>query len=184
MSTVALIMRDAETRMKKSIESAVADFATLRTGRANPALLDSVRVDYYGQPTPIAQLASVTTPDPRALLITPWDKGVLGPIEKALTKSDLGLTPNNDGLAIRLNIPVLTSERRKEFVKQLASKAESGRIALRNIRRDAIEQCKRDEEITDDDVKRAEKDVQKILDKATAELDGLQKAKEAELLEA
>lgn len=177
------IMRDAESRMKKSLESALHDFATLRTGRANPTLLDSVKVDYYGQQMPLNQLGAVSAPDPRTLQITPWDKGALGPIEKSILKSDLGLTPTNDGQNIRLNIPALTEERRKDFVKQLHQKGEAGRVALRNIRRDAIEHLKRDEELTDDDVKRAEKDVQKLLDRFTAELDTLQKAKEAELLE-
>jgi ribosome recycling factor len=180
---VSDILKDAETRMKKSVESAANDFATLRTGRANPAILDSIKVDYYGQPTPLNQVAAVASPDPRVLLITPWDKGTMKAIEKAIINSDLGLNPNNDGVNIRLNIPALTEERRKDFVKQLAQKAEAGRVSLRNIRRDAIEHAKRDESITDDDVKRAEKDVQKILDKYTAELDALQKSKEAELLE-
>ena len=179
----AEIMSDAETRMKKSIDSAAHYFATLRTGRANPTLLDSVKVDYYGQQMPLNQLGAVSSPDPRTLLIAPWDKGALGPIEKAIMKSDLGLTPNNDGQNIRLNIPVLTEERRKDFVKQLHQKGEAGRVALRNIRRDAIEHLKKDDELTDDDVKRAEKDVQKLLDRYMAELDTLQKTKEAELLE-
>jgi ribosome recycling factor len=181
--SVASILRDTETRLKKSLDSAGNDFATLRTGRANPALLDSLKVEYYGQLMPVTQLATVTAPEPRSLLVTPWDRGTLGMIEKAITKSELGLTPNNDGVAIRLNIPVLTEERRKDFVKQLAGKAEAGRVALRNIRRDAIEQFKKDEEVTDDEAKRAEKEVQKLLDKYSAELDTLQKAKEAELLE-
>ena len=181
--SVSDILRDAETRMKKSVESGAHDFATLRTGRANPALLDSLRVEYYGQAVPITQLGTVTVPDARMLLISPWDKGTLGAIERAIIKSDLGLNPNNDGINIRLNIPPLTTERRKEFVKQLATKGEAARVSLRNIRRDAIEQFKRDETITEDDAKRAEKDVQKFLDKYVAELDALQKAKEAELLE-
>ena len=181
--SVADILQDAETRMKKSVESGAHDFATLRTGRANPGIVESLKVDYYGVPTPLTQMAAITVPDPRMLLITPWDKGTLAPIEKAIMKSDLGLNPNNDGIAIRLNIPPLTQERRKEFVKQLASKGEAARVSLRNIRRDAIEQFKRDETVTDDDAKRAEKDVQKYLDKYIAELDALQKTKEAELLE-
>jgi ribosome recycling factor len=181
--TPSEILRDAETRMKKSIESAQADFATLRTGRANPALLDSLKVDYYGQQVPVNQLGTITAPEPRTLVIQPWDRAALSLIEKAIIKSDLGLTPNNDGIVIRLNIPALTEQRRKEFVKQLATKAEAGRIALRNIRRDAIEHGKKDENITDDDVKRLEKDVQKLLDRYVVELDGHQKTKETELLE-
>ncbi len=181
--SVSDVLRDMEERFKKSIESARADFATLRTGRANPAILDSVRVDYYGQQMPINQLGTVAVPEARQLVITPYDKATMGLIEKAIIKSDLGLTPNNDGQAIRINIPQLTEERRKEFVKQLHQKAEGARVALRNIRRDANEQFKRDETVTDDEAKRAEKDVQKVLDKYIAELESLQKSKEAELLE-
>ncbi|MDX1934563.1 MAG: ribosome recycling factor [Capsulimonadales bacterium] len=177
------ILRDAETRMKKTLESAQADFATLRTGRANPSLLDSLKIEYYGQQMPVNQLGTVTAPEPRVLVIQPWDRASLSAIEKAITKSDLGLSPNNDGVVIRLNIPPLTEQRRKDFVKQLANKAEAGRVALRNIRRDAIEHGKKDDEITEDDVKRLEKDVQKLLDRYVAELDSLQKTKETELLE-
>ena len=180
---VSELLRDAETRMKKSVESASADFATLRTGRASPAMLDPVKVEYYGQLMPISQLAAVSVPEPRTLIIAPWDKAVLGPIEKAILKSDLGLNPNNDGIQIRLNIPVLTEDRRKEFVKQLANKAEAGRVSLRNIRRDAIDHAKKDSELTEDDVKRLEKDVQKVLDRYMVEMDTQQKAKEGELLE-
>jgi ribosome recycling factor len=180
---VSEILRDAETRMKKSVESAISDFATLRTGRANAAILDPVKVEYYGQQMPINQLASITVPEPRTLLIAPWDKGTLGMIERAIIKSDLGLNPNNDGEIIRLNIPMLTEERRKEFVKQLAGKAENARVSLRNIRRDAIDQAKKDEELTEDDVKRVEKEVQKLVDRYIGEVDTLQKNKESELLE-
>jgi len=181
--TPSEILRDAETRMKKSIESAQADFATLRTGRANPSLLDSLKVDYYGQQMPVNQLGTVTVPEPRILAIQPWDRAALSAIEKAITKSDLGLVPNNDGVMIRLNIPPLTEQRRKDFVKQLSHKAEAGRVSLRNIRRDAIEHGKKDDEITEDDVKRLEKDVQKLVDRYIAELDSLQKSKETELME-
>jgi ribosome recycling factor len=179
----AELLRDAETRMKKSLEAAANDFATLRTGRANAAILDSVKVEYYGQPMTIASVAAVSVPESRTLLIAPWEKNMLGPIEKAILKSDLGLNPNNDGQNIRLNIPPLTEQRRKEFVKQLAGKAESARVALRNLRRDTMEQYKKDDTNTEDDIKRAEKDVQKLLDKYIAELETMYKAKEAELLE-
>lgn len=181
--TVAEILKDAEVRMRKSIESAQADFATLRTGRANPALLDSLKVEYYGQLMPVNQLGTVTAPEPRVLLISPWDRAAIPIIERAISNSNLGLAPNNDGTSIRLNIPMLTQERRKEFVKQLAQKGEAGRVALRNIRRDAIETAKKDEEITDDEAKRAEKDIQKIVDRFMAELDAHLKQKETELLE-
>jgi len=181
--SVATILKDTEARMRKSIEAAQADFATLRTGRANPAILDAIKVDYYGQQMPINQLGTVVAPEARTLLITPWDKAALALIEKAITNSNVGLTPNNDGATIRLNIPALTTERRKDFVKQLSQKAEAAKVALRNIRRDAIEAAKKDEEVTEDDAKRAEKDIQKILDTFMGELDVIQKAKETELLE-
>ncbi len=176
-------LRDLDGRLKKSVEAAQHDFASLRTGRANPALLDAIKADYYGTAMPINQLATVTTPEARLLVIQPFDKGAMAAIEKAITKSDLGLTPNNDGVVIRLAIPPLTTERRKDFVKQLQQKAEAARVSVRNIRRDILDGMKRDEEMTDDDIKRAEKDVQKALDKTIAEIDALQKAKEAELLE-
>lgn len=177
------ILKDAESRMKKTLEAEAANFATLRTGRANPALLDALRVEYYGQTMPINQLGTVSVPDAHTLLIQVWDQGALAAIEKAITRSELGLAPNNDGKSIRLNIPPLTQERRKDLVKQLHAKAEGGRVALRNIRRDANEAAKKDDELTDDDVKRAEKEVQKLLDRYVAELDALARAKEAELLE-
>ncbi len=181
--SVTTILKESEARMRKSIEAAQADFATLRTGRANPAILDSVKVDYYGQSMPVNQLGTVVAPEPRVLLITPWDKAAVPLIEKAITNSNLGLTPNTDGTSIRLNIPALTTERRKEFVKQLGQKAEAAKVALRNIRRDAIETAKRDDEVTDDELKRAEKDIQKLLDTYISELESLQKTKEVELLE-
>lgn len=181
--SVASILKDTETRMRKSLEAAAADFATLRTGRATPAMLDGLKVDYFGAPYGVRDLANVNSPEPRVLLIEPWDKGALSLIEKAIINSSLGLNPNSDGVRIRLNIPPLTTERRKEFVKQLAGKAEAGRVALRNIRRDANEQLKKDEEVTEDDAKRAEKDVQKLLDKYVAELDVATKQKEEELME-
>ncbi len=181
--SVSTIIKDVESRMRKSIEAAQSDFATLRTGRANPAILDAIKVDYYGQTMPVNQLGTVVAPEARTLLITPWDKAALPLIEKAITNSNLGLTPNNDGATIRLNIPALTTERRKDFVKQLSQKAEAAKVSLRNIRRDAIEAAKKDEEVTEDEAKRAEKDIQKILDTFMAELETIQKAKETELLE-
>ncbi|MEI6432620.1 MAG: ribosome recycling factor [bacterium] len=177
------ILRETENRMKKSLEAANSDFATLRTGRANPTLLDSVKAEYYGSPTPLNQLGQITVSEGRTLVIAPYDRTALAAIEKAILKSNLGLQPINDGVNVRVNIPPLTEERRKDLVKQLAQKVEGARVSLRNIRRDAIEQFKKDEEVTDDDAKRAEKDVQKLLDRHFAELDVQQKAKEAELLE-
>lgn len=180
---VADILKDSDARMRKSIESAQADFNTLRAGRASPAMLDGLRVDYFGQPMPVNQLGTIVSPEPRVLLITPWDSSALPLIEKAIINSSLGLNPNNDGSTIRLNIPALTQERRKDFVKQLSQKTEAARVSLRNIRRDGIDAAKKDDELTEDDVKRVEKDIQKILDKFMGELDSLAKAKEQELLE-
>jgi ribosome recycling factor len=180
--SVSEILKDAESRMKKSLDSADADFATLRTGRANPGILDALKVDYYGTPTPVNQLGTVTVPDARVLMITPWDKSALPLIEKAITNSTLGLTPNSDGIAIRLNIPPLTEDRRKDLVKQLAGKSENARVSLRNIRRDANDQLKKDEAVTEDEAKRAEKDVQKLLDKYMGELDNMEKSKKEDLM--
>jgi ribosome recycling factor len=180
--SVSDILKDAESRMKKSLDSADADFATLRTGRANPGILDALKVDYYGTPTPVQQLGTVTVPDARVLMITPWDKSALPLIEKAISNSTLGLTPNSDGIAIRLNIPPLTEDRRKDLVKQLAGKSENARVSLRNIRRDANDQLKKDEAVTEDEAKRAEKDVQKLLDKYMGELDNMEKAKKEDLM--
>lgn len=180
--SVSTILKDTEVRMGKTLESTAADYATLRTGRANPAMLDGLKIDYYGTPMNVRDLANISSPEPRVLLIEPWDKAAMPLIEKAITNSSLGLNPNSDGVRIRLNIPALTTERRKEFVKQLAGKAEAGRVALRNIRRDANEHLKKDDEVTEDEAKRAEKDVQKFLDKYVAELEAMTKAKESELL--
>jgi ribosome recycling factor len=181
--SVSSILADAESRMKKSVDAANTDFQTLRTGRATPALLDTLKVDYYGQQMPVNQLGTINIPEARVLIIEPWDRAALQAIEKAIMNSQLGLAPNNDGTRIRLNIPPLTEERRKDMVKQLRQKAEAGRVSLRNIRRDANDSLKKDEEVTEDEAKRAEKDVQKLLDKYVAELDSLEKSKEEELLE-
>ena len=156
-----------EEKMNKSIDSAAADFASVRAGRANAAVLDRIMVDYYGTPTPIQQIAAISTPDPRILQISPWDGSALKSIEKAILNSDLGINPQNDGRNIRLNFPQLTEERRKELVKQIRKYAENGKVAIRNIRRDAMESFKKKEkasEITEDDLKQAEKDLQKLTD--------------------
>ena len=174
-----------EEKMKKSIDSVAADFAAVRAGRANAAVLDRIMVDYYGSPTPIQQIASIGSPDPRQLLITPWDGSALKLIERAIQESDLGINPQNDGKAIRLNFPQLTEERRKELVKQIHKYSEGGKVAIRNIRRDAIEKFKKmqkDSEITEDDYKIAEKDLQKLTDDMCKELDALLDKKEKELM--
>ena len=174
-----------EDKMKKSIDSVAADFAAVRAGRANAAVLDRIMVDYYGTPTPIHQIASIASPDPRTLTIQPWDASAVKLICKAIQESDLGINPQNDGRVIRLAFPQLTEERRKELVKQIAKYAEGGKVAIRNIRRDAVESFKAQKksgEITEDDLKIAEKDIQKMTDDMCKELDALLEKKEKELL--
>ena len=175
-----------EEKMRKSIDSVAADFAAVRAGRANAAVLDRISVDYYGTPTPIQQIASIGSPDPRQLLIQPWDASAVKLIEKAILNSDLGINPQNDGKAIRLTFPQLTEERRKELVKQIRKYAEGGKVAIRNIRRDAMETFKKKQkasELTEDDLKIAEKDLQKLTDDMCKELDGVLEKKETELME-
>ena len=175
-----------ENKMKKTCESLSTQLATLRAGRANASVLDQIQVDYYGSPTPIQQVASIATPDPRTLVIQPWDGSVLKGIEKAILASDLGLNPQNDGRIIRLVFPPLTEERRKDLVKQTKKYAEESKVAIRNIRRDAIEKFKKQQkasEITEDDYKIAEKDVQKLTDDFIKEIDKIADKKEKELLE-
>ena len=174
-----------EDKMKKSIDSVTANFAAVRAGRANAAVLDRIMVDYYGTPTPIHQIASISSPDPRTLAIQPWDAAAVKLISNAIQESDLGINPQNDGRVIRLAFPQLTEERRKELVKQIAKYAENGKVAIRNIRRDAVDAFKaqkKNGEITEDDLKIAEKDIQKMTDDMCKELDVLLEKKEKELL--
>lgn len=174
-----------EEKMKKSIDSVGADFASVRAGRANAAVLDRIMVDYYGSPTPVQQIAAISSPDARTLLVAPWDSSALKSIEKAIQNSDLGINPQNDGKSIRLNFPQLTEERRKELVKQIHKYAEGGKVAVRNIRRDAMEKFKKMEkasEITEDELKQAEKDMQKLTDDSCKKLDELLAKKEKELM--
>ena len=174
-----------EEKMKKSIESVAGDFAAVRAGRANASVLNRIMVDYYGTPTPIQQVASVGSPDPRTLVITPWDAKALRSIEKAILESDLGINPQNDGKCIRLAFPQLTEERRKELVKQIHKYTEGGKVAIRNIRRDAMENFKKQQknsEITEDEMKMVEKDMQKLTDDSCKELDKLLENKEKELM--
>jgi ribosome recycling factor len=179
-------LSDARDRMSKSVDSCRHELATVRTGRASPHLLDRLMVDYYGAETPIKQLAQVSATDARLLTLTPFDKSSISTIEKAIMESDLGLTPNNDGNVIRLQIPELNEERRKELVKVVHGVAEEGRIAVRNIRRDVmhdLRELKKEGEVGEDDERRAEAELQKRTDEATKEIDGLLKAKEEEILE-
>ena len=174
-----------EDKMQKSIDSVAADFASVRAGRANAAVLDRIMVDYYGSPTPIQQIAAISTPDPRTLLIQPWDTSAVKSIEKAIQNSDLGINPQNDGRSLRLSVPQLTEERRKELVKQIRKYAENGKVAIRNIRRDAMDNFKKQEkkaEITEDEMKQVEKDLQKLTDDSCKKLDDLLAKKEKELM--
>lgn len=179
-------LKDAQDKMAKAIEVTREDFVGIRTGRASPALVQRLTVEYYGTPTPLQQLAGISVPDPRSLLITPYDRNAIAAIEKAIQSSDIGITPSNDGAAIRLNFPSLTEERRKEMIKVVRDRAEHGRVSVRNIRRHAKEEIERDKKdgaISEDDEKRAEKELQKLTDKCVAEIDEMLKRKEAELLE-
>lgn len=177
--------KEFDAKMQKTIEVVNSDFASVRAGRANAAVLDKIVVDYYGTPTPIHQIASIGSPDPRTLTIQPWDASAVKLICKAIQESDLGINPQNDGKVIRLAFPQLTEERRKELVKQIAKYAEGGKVAVRNIRRDAVESFKtqkKNGEITEDDMKIAEKDIQKMTDDMCKEIDELLAKKEQELL--
>lgn len=180
------ILQDAERRMKQAIDAMLHDFASYRTGRANPAILERVHVDYYGVESPLNQVANISVPDARQLMITPYDKSMVGPIEKAILKSDLGINPSNDGTAIRLNFPPMTEDRRKELVKQVHGRVEQACVAVRNVRRDANEHLKaamKNKEIGEDDEKMFETRVQKLTDKFINEAHELQKKKDAELME-
>lgn len=180
------VKKNAQERMEKAVAALKKDLATLRAGRANAALLDRVTVDYYGTPTPINQLGSINTPDPRTIVIQPWDKSVLGDIEKAILKSDLGLTPSNDGSIIRISLPPLTEQRRLELVKMTKKFGEDAKVAVRNIRRDANDEIKKLEKtggISEDEVRRHQDDIQKTTDRFIAEIDKVLSAKEAEIME-
>jgi ribosome recycling factor len=180
------LIQDASRRMQKSVEAAQVEFATLRTGRASTGLLDRVQIDYYGQKTPLKQLATVNSPEPRLITIQPFDPNSVSAIERAIQESDLGLTPSNDGKLIRLPIPQLTEERRKELVKIVRQLAEDGRIAVRNVRRDVMHHLKElvdKGEVGSDEEHRAEERVQKLTDEHTHTIDELLKKKEAEILE-
>lgn len=177
---------DVKAKMDKAVAAMESDFATIRAGRANPAILDRVTVDYYGTPTPLAQVGTISVPDPRQLLIQPWDASILRDIEKAILASDLGLTPNNDGKGIRLNFPAPTEERRKELVKSVSKRAEEAKVVVRNARRDALDAVKaqkKNGEITEDDVKGAENDIQKITDQYIKDIDARADKKTKEVME-
>jgi ribosome recycling factor len=180
------ILLESEEKMEKAIAVAREDFVAIRTGRANAAMFSKVMVDYYGTPTPVNQLAQFQIPEARSVLITPYDKGSFAAIEKALRDSDLGVNPTNDGVVIRVNLPTLTEERRKEYIKVAKHKAEDARVSIRNVRRhakDALDRLAKDGEVGEDDVRRAEKHLDDATHKAVEHIDEILKHKEAELLE-
>ena len=179
-------LKKYDEKMNKSVEALGKELAAIRAGRANPGVLDKVMVDYYGVPTPINQMAAVSVPDARTLMIQPWDASTLKAIEKAINESDIGINPNNDGKAIRLSFPPLTEERRKDLAKEIRKYGEEAKVAVRNSRRDAIDKIKamlKAKEITEDDVKDGEKDAQKSTDKYCDEIDKMISAKEKEIME-
>lgn len=180
------IKNDAETKMKKSLKSLGEEFNTIRTGRASTALFDKISVDYYGSKTPLSQVANVSVPEARLIVIQPWDKNVIGDIEKAILASDLSLTPSNDGKVIRINIPPLNETRRKELAKQAKTIAESCRVAVRNIRRDVndhLKKAQKDGDFTEDEIKKALDEIQKLTDHYVKEIDKVAAEKEKEILE-
>ena len=180
------LLADADERMRKSVDATNGEFSSVRTGRASPALLDRVHVDYYGSSTPLKQLATINAAEAQLLTVQPYDKSSLKAIEKGITEANLGLTPNNDGNIIRLVIPQLTEERRKEFVKMVRHIAEEGRIAIRNVRRDVmhdLRELKDEGDVGEDEEHRAEGELQKLTDSRIADLEGLLKGKEEEILE-
>ena len=186
MTTIKDVHDSHEGRMKKTLDVLRKDYATLRAGRATPALLEKVSVDYYGTQTPVNQVANISVPEPRMIVIQSWEKSMLAAIEKAILKSDLGLIPTNDGSVIRLSIPQLTQQRRNELVKVVHKKAEETKVAIRNLRRDAIDAVKKlvkDKVISEDEAKKAQESMQKLTDKYTNEVDVAMNAKEKEIME-
>lgn len=179
-------MTNTENKMNKTIASLEADFASIRAGRANPAILDKISVEYYGAQTPLAQVGTISVPEARTIVIQPWDASILKDIEKAILASDIGITPNNDGKVIRLNFPPLTEERRKELSKSISKRGEEAKVAVRNLRRDAIDGFKKQKkanEITEDDLKDLEDKVQKLTDRFVKKIDEITSAKEKEIME-
>lgn len=180
------VITECEDKMQKSLEMLRKEYGSLRAGRANPSILDRIQVDYYGTPTPLMQMANISAPEPRLLVIQPWDKTVIGSIEKAILKSDLGINPTNDGAVIRIAVPQLTEERRQDLVKVVHKKAEETRVSVRNIRRDYNDKVKAQEknkEITEDEAKKGMDDIQKMTDKYVSEVDRVAGLKETEIME-
>ncbi|AUJ26650.1 MULTISPECIES: ribosome recycling factor [Virgibacillus] len=177
------ILKQTNEKMEQAVQAFSKNLATVRAGRANPSLLDSVFVEYYGMSTPLNQIASVSAPEARLLVVTPYDKSAISDVEKGIQKADLGLSPSSDGNVIRINIPALTEERRKDLVKVVGKYAEESRVQVRNIRREANDQLKKEDSISEDDVRALQDDVQKVTDKYIAKIDQLAKEKEKEIME-
>lgn len=186
MATIPEVLSDAESRMRKSVEALRRELDSIRTGRASPALMDSVMVDYYGVPTPLNQLASISAPEARVIMIQPWDKQSLKEVEKGILRSDLGLVPNNDGNVVRINIPTLTEERRLQLVRVVARKVEEAHIAVRNIRRDSLEQLRgmeKNKKTSQDESRRSQEQLQRLTDAYINQMDSLRQEKETEVME-
>ena len=186
MATVQEVLADTDSRMQKSVEALKRDLNTVRTGRASPALIEGIMIDYYGVPTPLSQLATISIPEARALMIQPWDKQVTKDVEKGILTSDLGLVPNNDGTAIRINIPALTEERRKELVRMVGKKVEEGLVGIRNIRRDSLETLRsmeKNKEMSQDDGHRAQEQLQGITDGFSSQMNKIKSEKDSEVME-
>lgn len=180
------ILKESEHKMKMAVEATVHDFGRIRTGRANPVMLEHIKIDYYGTETPLNQVANISVPEPRQLQISPYDKSLLGPIERAITNSDLGINPNNDGQNIRLNFPPMTEDRRKDMQKQVHARTEEGCVAIRNVRHHALNTLRdmqKNKEITEDELKGHEKRIQELTDKYVEQTHAAQKVKDAELME-
>lgn len=186
MASVQEILAETSARMKRSVDALTRELDSIRTGRANPVLVENIEVDYYGAPTPLNQIASISVPEARVLLIQPWDKQSLADLERGILKSELGLVPNNDGTVIRINIPTLTEERRRDLVRLLGKKVEDSHVSVRNIRRDSLQTLRsmeKDASISKDDGRRAQEQVQNVTDTYIGELDSLREKKETEVME-
>jgi ribosome recycling factor len=180
------VLSEAERKMRKAVDTTAEEFSTVRTGKASTSLLNRVMVDYYGQPTPLNQISSISAPEPSLLIVSPYDKSVLMDVERAILQADLGLNPANDGQVLRLPIPKLTEERRKEMIKMVKTRAEEGRVAVRNVRREGIEDLRafeKESEITKDDLHHGQEEIQKLTDRFVHEIDEMLKTKEKELME-
>ena len=186
MATVEEVLSETDSRMSRSVDALKREMGTIRTGRASPTLVESLMVDYYGVPTPLNQLASISVPEARVIMIQPWDKQAMGDVEKGILKSDLGLMPNNDGTVIRINIPTPTEERRRELVRMVGRKVEEGLVSVRNVRRDSLEQYRKmekDKDISQDEGRRAQEQLQNLTDGYSEQMSVLKAEKEAEVME-